>query len=401
MTKTWLVAAATYRRSVRSGMFLILTFGLPTLMIIAGAVPILREVRGGDQSARIGYVDMTGHLVAVPRISTPDITIDLRQFASADQARSAHQIGEIDGFLLIPEDYFENYSGMFFGDEEPTSAIESALELFVRQATLGDRPAWALARLTNPTRATLVSDNTGEAIEEGPAVVSRLATPVVLYILFALAVFTGVSQIGSAVVREKDQRAMEMIITSLSPRELVTGKVLGMALVSLTQLGVWAVGGGLAAALALSGTIALSDLSIPARPVVWAILLGLPGYLLFSMTAAGLGIIAGDQQQAQQLAGMLGFLGLAPLWLLGSIVEAPDGALALSLSLFPFTSPMLSMLRMTLTNVPTWQLASALALILLALGACTWSVARVFRTAMLMYGQTLRPRQIFNALRQT
>jgi ABC-2 type transport system permease protein len=205
---------------------------------------------------------------------------------------------------------------------------------------------------------------------------------------------------GQAIVQEKEQRAMEMVITSLSPRQLVVGKVLGMTLLSLTQLGVWALGGGIAAALALSGTLGIQQLSIPWEALVWGLLLGVPGYFLFAVLASGLGIIAGDSQQAQQLAGMLGFLGLAPLWFLTRIVEAPDGGLAVGLTLFPLTGPMVGLIRMALSEVPTWQLVASLIIIVFSLVAGIWFVARIFRAAMLMYGKALRPRQLWQAMRQ-
>jgi len=89
-------------------------------------------------------------------------------------------------------------------------------------------------------------------------------------------------------VREKDQRSMEMIITSLSPRELVTGKVLGMTLLSLTQVAVWALGAGAAIGLAMLGVLEPQALSIPWRALLWGALLGVPGYFLYAVIAAGL-----------------------------------------------------------------------------------------------------------------
>ncbi len=193
---------------------------------------------------------------------------------------------------------------------------------------------------------------------------------------------------------------MEMIITSLAPRELVTGKVLGMTLLSLTQVGVWAIGGGIAIGLALSSTVDVQTLSIPWEALMWALLLGVPGYFLYAVLASGLGVIAGDSQQAQQLAGVLGMLGLAPLWFMGLLINALDGPLAVGLTLFPLTGPMIGLFRMALVEVPTWQLITSLAILVASLIGSIWLVARIFRAAMLMYGQALRPRQILQALRE-
>jgi ABC-2 type transport system permease protein len=400
MTKTWLIAKTTYRRRVRSGMFLILTFGLPVLMVIAGAIPILREGRGAGEASDIGYVDETGELTPVSQVSAEDTTLNMASYRSADEAKTAFQQDKIAGYLVVPDDYFEGGAATFYAAEEPNARIEAGLQRFMQQARLPGQPAWLLDRVFDPSEVTFVDRDSGEAIEQGPAVAVRIATPVILGLLFALAVFTGASQMGSVIVREKEQRSMEMIITSLGPRELVAGKVLGMTLLSMTQLGVWAAGGVIAIGLAFSSGLDMSMLSIPWNAVFWALLLGLPGYFLYAVTASGLGIIAGDQQQAQQLAGILGIVGLMPLWFLGIILGAPNGAAAVALTLFPFTAPMLGLIRMAITDVPVWQLTTSFALIVATLAGSIWLVARIFRAAMLMYGQALRPRQLIRALRE-
>jgi ABC-2 type transport system permease protein len=238
-------------------------------------------------------------------------------------------------------------------------------------------------------------------VTEGLGLILHFATPAVLAIFFALAVLLGSSQMGATVVREKDQRSIEMLVTSLRVRELVAGKVMGVSLLTLTQFAIWGIGAAIGIGLALSSLTGLEGLAVPWRAIVWALLLGVPGYFLYGTLAAGLGVIAGNSQQARQLAGLLGFVAFVPFWFVSVLIEAPDGLLAVAASLFPRTSPMFSLLRMTLAQVPTWQLFAALVLILLSLAVAVWSVARIFRAAMLNYGQSLRPEQILRALRQT
>jgi ABC-2 type transport system permease protein len=129
-------------------------------------------------------------------------------------------------------------------------------------------------------------------------------------------------------------------------------------------------------------------------------MLGLPGYFLYAVIAAGLGIIAGDTQQAQQLAGFLGFIGMFPLYFAGGLLTAPNSAAAVGLTLFPLTGPMFTLLRMALTEVPLWQLLASFGILILSLVAGIWSVSRIFRAAMLIYGQALKPQEIWRALKQ-
>lgn len=398
MRKAWLVAVSTYRQRVRSGTFLMLTFGLPLLMLIVGAITFFVQERERTL-ASFGIVDETGNAGSVEQVQIDDEGPALIAFPDQGAAQAARGRGDIKGYLVVPADYAEGEPPTLHLDGEPSPGVVTALENYLRRAVAPDAPDWILARLAEPAEF-IYTDSTQEvAVSSGPGLILRVLTPVVLAILFGLTVFTSTNQMGPSMVREKDQRAMEMVLTSLSPAQLVTGKVLGMSLLSLTQLGVWVLGAAVALGLAFGGSLGIQMSNVPWQTVAWALLLGVPAYFLYASLAAGLGIIAGDSQQARQLAGILGFLGLAPFWFVGAIVGAPDSPLSLALTFFPLTSPMISLVRMALTAVPLWQLSLALVLIVISLLASIWFVARIFRAAMLLYGQALRPRTIWQVLR--
>jgi len=398
MNKIWLVARMTYRRRIRSGTFLILTFGLPLLMVIAGAIPFLRNA--GDSLPSVGYVDQTGQLAPIEQVPVEDRTLHLTAYPDVDAARKGVEQGQVTAYMVIPEGYFSEDVPVFYAEEEPSAMLEEGLTAFLRRALLPKADDSQLERLANPTDLTYVALASGDRVAEGVGLVVRFGTPSALAIVFLLTVFTGAGQMGTAVVLEKDQRAMEMVITSLAPVELVSGKILGMTLLSLTQVGIWLVGAAIAVGLALSGLTYEQAVVIPWSALLWAVLLGVPGYFLYATLAAGLGIIAGDRQQARQMAGGLGLVGMSPVYVIGQLVEAPNGPLAVGLTLFPLTAPYVALTRMALTDVPIWQLAIGVGLIIVLLIASIWSVARIFRAAMLMVGQALNPREILRALRE-
>jgi ABC-2 type transport system permease protein len=398
MKKIWLIAVNLYKRQIRSGSFLLITLGMPLLMVAAGAIPILLEERA-ELPKRVGLVDQTGQLQSPAQVSL-DSPIEIQSYPNPEAALNAYEQDEIASYLVVPTDYTEGATVTVYAPSEPSAALEHVWANYLRRAQIGQAPDWVDQRLENPTKLTFVSQATGEEIAEGPGLFVRLLFPAVLGLLFAFAVLLGVNQMGSAMVREKDQRALEMIITSVRPGALVAGKVIGISLLSLTQGAIWAVGAAIAALLALSGTLTLADLSIPWNALLWAVLLGIPGYFLYATVAIGLGIIAGDSQQARQLAGMLTFVGMTPLYLTGVLVNAPNGPLAVGFTLFPLTAPVFGLLRMALTEVPVWQLATSFGLILASLLLAIWVVARIFRAAMLMYGQALSLKGVWRALRQ-
>jgi ABC-2 type transport system permease protein len=367
-------------------------------MIVAGAIPILQEI--GGEVGTIGLVDYSGELAPVQEVMVNEEEVDIEYFQRQEDARQAWQSGEIVGFALVPQDYLANPEIKYLSDQEPGAMQESVIAEIVRRGLVPNQTDAFYKRLDNPAAMEYTNITGRDQLSEGLELILKVAAPVALGLMFALAVLTGTSQIGQAVVEEKDQRSMEMVITSVSPEQLISGKLAGMTMLTLTQVGIWIGSAFLALALAFGQQFASGAVSIPWRAFLWAALLGIPGYFLFAILSAMTGVIAGDKQQAQQLAGMLGFVGLFPLWFMAPIVQSPSGPVAVGLTIFPLTSPVVGMFRLGISEVPAWQLLAGFLAMLLSISLGIWLVARIFRASMLMYGQRLRPGQIWQSLKQ-
>ncbi|MDZ7844647.1 MAG: ABC transporter permease [Anaerolineales bacterium] len=396
MNKIWIIAKNTYKQRIRSSTFLLITFGLPLVMVVAGAIPIITELRG--ELPDIGYVDETGQMVELDAVEVEGETLSLAAYRTRETAESDLKSGEIAGALIFPEDYFKGGTPLYLAAEEPNEKLKDGLSKMVRKGMFADSPSWQVDRWEEKANFTYLAVETGKSISEGPAVFLRVGIPIFLAFVFVLAIFTGANQMGSVVVMEKEERAMEMVITSISPRELISGKVFGMTLLSSTQVSIWILAASSAVFLFFRDDLIGKSIAMPWEAMIWAVLLCVPGYFLFALIGAGLGIIAGDMEQARQLSGMLGFIGMGPMYLMGVVVNAVDGPLAVGLTLFPFTAPTLSLFRMALTDVPTWQLAASFLILILCLLGSIWFVARIFRVTMLLYGQKLTLKQILQAL---
>lgn len=397
MKPLFLIAANVYRRRIRSGSFLLLTFGLPLIMLVAAAVPILQLSK--ESSGALAIVNQTDTLKIPSAVSIDDRSIEIVTYADEERARQAVSAGELDGYLLIPAGYPDRHP-VYYGLEDPGISTESGFTQALQRAMAPDQPDWVYSRLDNAASVSYQALD-GSRVDEGFGLIVWVATPAVLALMFALAVFTGASQMGGALIQERDERALEMVITSIRPSELVLGKMLGFSLVSLTQLGIWAAGGVGAVLLYLFSQQQPVALQLPWTPILWALALGVPSYLLFAFTGAGLGIVAGEGTQARQLSGVLGFLGLAPFWLIGLVVQQPAGTLAVALTLFPFSATSVALFRMVLTSVPTWQLAASLVIILVCLLLSGWMLTRLFRTVMLLSGQRPSISSLWQAVRQS
>ncbi|MBE0409162.1 MAG: ABC transporter permease [Anaerolineales bacterium] len=401
MRKIWLIATNVYRTRVRSGTFLFLTFFLPLLMVVAGLIVPLFLFRDEDSVQRMGIIDQTLQLSLPSNIQTEETSLNLIHLADLEQAHNEFQAGHIDAYLVIPSGYFEGETVVFYGEDPPGTTLTMALERLLRASLLPDEPETLLDLIENPSEVIYIEQSTGTEITSPFGLAARMATPAIIAFLFAMAVAFSSGQLGSAIVREKEQRAMEIVITSLRPSQLVAGNVLGMSLLVLTQYSIWILGGIIALMLFASGGAEIGAIMLPWRAILWGILLTLPGFLLFAVLAAGAGVIAGDNQQAQQLASIVGLFAFVPLWFTALLITQPDGSIAIALTLFPLTAPTVALVRMVFSEVPTWQLLASCASLLVSLLLAVWIVARIFRVAMLVYGQPFRPVQIWKALLQS
>ena len=396
LSKLWLIAWSTYRNQVRSTLFLIMTIALPVLAIAAGAIPIILMERSAE--TRLGWVDQTGQL-ALPDPQRLELDLLVEAYPTEEAATEALEAGEVDAFLVIPADYFQGASPIYHGERAPNQVVLGALRQTMRLAVAPDAPDWQHERLTQTAVWEYEDLATGTTLHQGIELILWYVAPAAIAVLFAFMLMTTINHMGPVISREKEDRAMEMVLTSLRPVELVGGKILGLTLLTATQAAIW----GVAAVIAI-GMVWINEgqTGIPRLPwgsLAWGGVLAFLGYLLYGALGAGLGILAGDREQANQLAGLLAIVGIAPLWMVGLILARPDGTIAIALTLFPLFAPVMALIRMAMTEVPVWQLWAALGLLIVSLVLALLLVARIFRAAALLYGQRLTPSQIWRALR--
>ncbi|MGI6368959.1 MAG: ABC transporter permease [Anaerolineae bacterium] len=388
-----LVALQTIRQQVQSRLFWIMTLVLPAIIVVVSVIAALTETR--VPQGPLGVVDRSGQLTipisdqedGLPLVAQPDEAEGQRALAS----------GELQGLLVVPEDYLASGHLQYHAVRQPASGLEWALNRFLRRALAPDAPPWLADRLSSDPAWSYEDLASGRVLSSGLEAVLWGLLPMALGMMFMLMLSTTLSSVGPAIVAEREDRSLEMVLTSLRPSELLAGKLLGLTALTLLQLAVWLLVG--LGALAL-GWWRGGQGGLPAlrwSALLWAALLGGPGYLLYAALAACLAILAGGREQARQLSGLLVFLVMAPMFLTGFVFMAPDGALAKALTLVPFTAPSMALLRMMMTEVPLWQLLVALALLWVSAALCIWLAARLFRALSLLYGQRLSPRALWRA----
>jgi ABC-2 type transport system permease protein len=236
-----------------------------------------------------------------------------------------------------------------------------------------------------------------ESGESGKNVGMNLAISATFFFLIYMSIFIYGSYIMRGVLEEKNNRIVEVIVSSIRPTTLMLGKILGIGLVGLTQYAVWAC---LALMVALPGAAALIGMGeglphIPVATIGAFVLFFLLGYFLYSSLYAALSAPFNTEQEAQQFVLIPGLMLILTSTTWFFAFNQPNGTLATVLSFFPFTAPLMMFMRISVQTPPLWQIATSVALLVATIVAVAWFAGRIYRVGILMYGKKPTLPEIF------
>ena len=432
MHRILVVAKRDYLAVVRTKAFILGLIVFPIMFGGGSMATALLQNRDGAKSRRVAILDHTG--VAAPEIiraakeKKPDSLAgdagdfepppppsldfeivapdpahpDEQRLALSDRLRS----GELAAFLEVGSDalhpqtakpasiaYYAAGGGIDTNARTLAEAVNNGLrrarlkELGVAETRFPD----VLASVSLQNMALITRDSRTGAIHEprkrGAA--ESFAIPFVLVLMLAMIVMIGASPTLSNVAEDKLQRVFEMLLGTVTPFELIAGKVLASVAQSLTSSIFYIIGG-----LLLLQGMALFGVA-PLALLPWFFVYLLAEVVMLCALAAALGAACGSPQDAQQLVIFLFIPIIFPLFLLAPVMQAPNGPFATAMSLFPLFTPLVMMLRQSLPGgVPAWQPWVGLVEILILTPVMTWGAARIFRVAILAQGQRPSPAEL-------
>ncbi len=405
MNKTWLIMKAEIRTALGRKSFVLIAFGLPLLMAIVALAFVIANRNGGatveeetpQQSVAEGYVDPGGLIKSLPP-NVPDGW--LVPFADEAAAQQALEAGDIQGYYLIAADYLQSgdvtYVKETFNPIEDTVRSQAIEWILLTNLAGGDMSlASALWQPLNVEMRSLAPPQ-AETGYEGNWFVEML--PTLMTLILYMVILIASSALIAAVAEEKKNRVMEIVLSSVTPTQFIGGKILALGFLGLLMFAVYV---GIMWMVATYGGQPLNiplNYELPTHLLVWAGVFAVLGYAIYGSLMAGLGALAPDVKDTRSTSVML----MAPMILAYMfniiVVEVPNGAIAVILSLFPLTSPVSMISRMTVLDVPAWQLILAAALQLLAALAIVRLVARLFRAQILLSGAAPTPGRYLKVL---
>jgi ABC-2 type transport system permease protein len=402
MRRTILVASHEFWRHLRRPGFVISTVLLPlilggVLLFITARTPAPDDASAALSGALVGYVDEAG-LLAPPPERTQDAP--LRAFADLASAEAALREGTIAGFYQLPPDYLAGGPVAWVSEGLDGPQAQAELAALLRAALLRDQPELA-ARLGTPS--IVIAEASGATPEQATEAlrergIMAFVLPYVFAMILYLTIFSSASFLLQSVTEEKENRTIEIMLTTLRPLELLAGKVLGLGLLGLAQVVIWLSAGLLL--LRFSGVeLATAGLTLPWTTVALLVVYYLLGYLVYGSLLAGVGATVTSMREGSQLMALLIIPCLLPLWFMGAIITRPNSALAVGLSLFPLTAPVTMMIRVPLTPIGPWAITLSMALLAASGALGLWLAARLFRAGTLLAGQRLSAGAVLRALR--
>ncbi|HXO22696.1 MAG TPA: ABC transporter permease [Thermoanaerobaculia bacterium] len=421
------VAKREYLQRIKGKGFWIATLVLPLFLVAMAVLPSLLLSRS-EAKQRVVVVDATGKVASELRNEPPKPESKGRKGGglrnasfemlveppghdpAAQQADLNRRVlaGKIDAWIWIDEaklkansvEYHAKSVSNFLTQEVLKNDLSAAIRR-VRLREAGLDPE-RISQLTQP-----IDLETLRVSKEGSRAEGGLAGAAFAYILFMLLYVTLAiwgQQVMTGVLDEKSSRVVEVVISTIRPFDLMMGKLTGICLLGLTQIGIWlttlfvlSAPGLLAAFVALPEGVHLPTLTV--EMAIHFLILFTLGFFVFATFYAAIGASFNNLQEAQQVAGFVVFFLVIPVFLMFRIINDPDSKLAVVASLIPPFTPLLMTLRIALQMPPLWQILLAYALTLAFIWLMVWLCARVYRIGILMYGKKPTFQEIWKWMR--
>jgi len=406
MHNVWVIIKREYLERVRTRAFWITTVLVPALMwgVIVLPTRLMMNQKGEAKHIAILTADADfAHAVErslarpIEGVSKDNYTVDIvtpGTAAQQEEAKRKVESGQLDGMLLASADAVAakklTYSSRNSAGLIETGVIGGAIRNAYLQRQLagyGVEPDKLDAMLNERIDLDTVRIAPGGATSKTSSRATFFLALTLTMILYMSIILHGVAVMRS-VLEEKTSRIVEVLLASVTPKEMMAGKIIGVGSVGLTQLAIWYGSAGLLTAVmaaqvaAVTGSVQLPIAGIAMFPVFFV-----GGYFLYASLYAMIGAMVNSEQEAQQVQ----FFVLMPL-ILSTIVmvpaiTSPNSPVAVGFSLFPFSTPLVMFARMMGQGVPAWQVAVSIVGMLLAIWVTLVVASRIYRVGILMYGK--------------
>ncbi len=381
MLNIWLVAQHEFLTNIRKRSFLFAVFGVPILMAVIFAVVVFVQIAAeetGLVAESIGYVDQANVISADSE--------GFLEFDDIDLATAALDGDAIDTFFVTTPLYLQTGEIRLYSYGQISEDTRDDIEVFIVENLTNtietDVPP---ERLIDPVNVDIFMESSQRELTfEG--IIGLFITPVIFAMVLLMALQLSSTFLMAGVVEEKSNHIMEILITSITPYQLLAGKLLGLGALGLIQILIWIVVG--LVGVSLGGNIEFfSGIALPLDFILIVIVYFLLTYFLYSSLLAGIGAVMGSEQESRTIAGAVSLLIAIPFFFFSVLILNPESPIFTVLMYFPFTAGMTYMMKFPFVQISIWEVLVSLSILAVSTVIVTWAAARVFRWALLLYGK--------------
>jgi ABC-2 type transport system permease protein len=410
MQKTFAIIRREYLTRVKSRGFVIWTILTPLLATALMLGPGLFASRFSSKT-KLVFIDPSGDSELFVRVTAelndgqlfagrfetrleiPSATMSVEALKQSFSAQL--KADKVDGYVVVPanvtapgsklEVHTAGLAGNLWQGRVRNAFNRIALERrLVQQGIAAER----LKAVTQPLETVTINERDQEEGTNAQAAQAYFLSFGLLFVFYMLMIFYG-TFVMRGVIEEKQSRIIEVLLSSIRPVELMLGKLIGVGLVSLTQVTIWLTTIGLLSATAALPLFALAG-KVPGlkiSTIFFFLLYFTLGYFLYSTLYLIIGALVSAEEDAQSLQVPVIASIVIPVMMLFSVLRQPNSTTSVTLSLIPIFSPILMFARTIVQTPPWWQIALSVVLLLLTIFGAVWLAAKIYRVGVLMYGK--------------
>lgn len=396
MTKFWRVAWHEYSRHVFRKRFLFALFSLP-LLVLFTIVMVIAIIIMDTSSKPVGYIDHSGLLVnpvSPPRVKWPEQFVQMLAYEDESSANADLQAKKIQAYYIIPEDYLQTGLATVIYLDKLKVSDQEQFDSFLKANLLANQPPNIANRILDGSQ--LIIRSTDKSREVSQEHIINIILPFLAGILFIVAISTSSGYLMQAVVEEKENRTMEIMVTSVSPGQLMSGKVIADIAIGVTQLFVWAIFIILALVIGKNYIPSLGGIQFSGEMIGVILAVMVPAFIMISGLMAAVGATVSEASEGQQIMALFTIPTWLPYLFIGVFIQNPNSPLAIAMSLFPLTAPMTIIIRLSFTTIPIWQMIASVTILVISAIGSVWLAGRAFRLGMLRYGQRVHWKEVFS-----
>ena len=387
-------------RSFLLTLFLIPLAGFATILIISNlkkdnqGTPLISIIAPSPEPKPLGLIDQSEIIQTIPESFSKLIS----SFPDVKSAQAALADEVISGYYVVLPDYLT--SGQVDYYRSDFNPISGGNDSYVLSALLEENLLRAdpqrLMLFQQPVKLETHFASTTPQRDPNSALTFFL--PYAVTMLFYLLILGSSSTMLNSITNEKQNRVMEILLTSMTPLQMLTGKIFALGLIGLLQTTFWS--GSAFMLYRLSGqTFQLPiEFALPVSLLAWGVLYFVLGYAIYASLMAGVGAMVPNLREGSQATIMVFIPLMIPLFFINTLISAPNGSISMFLSLFPLTAPIAMLTRLAATQVPLWQPALAAVLQIGTATLVVRAIAGLFRAQTLLSGQAFKMKLFFRTL---